>query len=168
MGGQSPGEVWMTTLDAFLNVRYGRRVRRPIALLLVFGACLGLGATAIAQGGSDDLSIDLTRGCLDGTRVTVHLDPGSGQTLSPVHVRLGDSEVVHLDGVTGDATITVRVPSKRGRLSVSGLAVGRESSGGRTFSATRDYRPCSPEPSPQATPRRSGRPEPTLSGGGEG
>src|SRR5690349_10513144 len=108
----------MTTLDALSRLRYGRHVRRPIALVVVSGACLGLGATAIAQGGSDELSIDLTRGCLNGTRVTVHLDPGSGQTLSPVHVRLGGSEVVHLDGVTGDATVTVRVPSKRGRLSV--------------------------------------------------
>ena len=158
----------MTTLDAFSRLRYGRPVLRPLALLALLGGCLGLGATALAQGGSDELAIDLQRGCLNSTRVTVRLDPGSGQTLSPVHVRLGGTEVVHLTGVTQEASITVRVPSKRGRLSVSGLSVSGESTGGRTFSASHDYRPCQPKPTPQATPRRTLRPEPTLSGGGEG
>jgi hypothetical protein len=154
----------MTTLDALLRLRYGRRVRRPIASLLVFGACLGLGASAIAQGGGgDELSINMTRGCLAGTRVTVRLQPASGQILSPVHIRMGATEVVHLTGVTQEASITVRVPSRHGRLSVTG-----ETTGGRRFSASRDYRPCAPRPTPQATPRRPTRPEPTLSGGGEG
>jgi len=158
----------MTTLDALSSLRYGRPVRRPTALLIVLGGCLGLGATALAQGGDDELAIDLQRGCLNTTRVTVRIEPGSGQTLGPVHVRLGGSELVHLTGVTGDATVTVRMPSKRGRLSVSGLSVSRDAAGGRAFSASRDYRPCQPEPTPQATPRRPTRPEPTLSGGGEG
>jgi hypothetical protein len=154
----------MTALDACWNVRYGRRVRRPIALLLVLGTCLGLGASAIARGGGGDkLAIHMTRGCLNGTRVTVRLEPASGQILSPVHVRMAGAEIVHLTAITQEASVTVRVPSKRGRLSVSG-----EATGGRGFSASRDYRPCAPTPSPQATPHRSVRPEPTLSGGGEG
>jgi hypothetical protein len=53
--------------------------------------------------------------------------------------------------------------SRRGRLSVNG-----ETSGGRHFAASHDYRPCAPRPAPQATPRRIVGPEPTLSGGGEG
>src|SRR4051794_28735268 len=54
MAGRSPGEVRVTTLDARLHERYGRFVRRPIALLVVVGGALGIGATALAQGGGSD------------------------------------------------------------------------------------------------------------------
>ncbi len=125
---------------------------------------LGVGATALARGGgSDRLSIALQRGCLHGTRVQVRITPAEGQILSPVHVRVSNREVVHLTGVSQQASVTVRMPSKRGRLSVSG-----ETTGGRRFSSARDYRPCTPHPTPPATPRRITRREPTLSGGGEG
>ena len=145
-------------------MQYGRTVHRPIALLVVLGSVLGVGATALAQGGgSDKLSIDMQRGCLHGTRVQVRITPADGQILSPVHVRVSNQEVVHLTGVSQEASVTVRMPSKRGRLSVSG-----ETTGGRRFSSTHDYRPCTPPPTPQATPRGITRPEPTLSGGGEG
>ena len=138
-------------------------MRRRAALLLVLGTGLGLGATAMAQGGgSDKLVIDMDRGCLSGTRVTVRIVPPSGAMLSPVHVRAGGREVVHLTGVTQEASVTVRLPH-HGRVSVNG-----ETTGGRRFSASRDYRPCAPRPTPQATPHRIVRPEPTLSGGGEG
>jgi len=139
-------------------------VRHPIAILLVIGSVLGLGATALAQGGgSDKLVIDMQRGCLNGTRVAVRIEPPSDAILSPVHIRANGREVVHLTGVTGDASVNLRLPSSRGRVSVSGETVG-----GRSFSATRDYRPCAPRPEATPAPRRSTRPEPTLSGGGEG
>ena len=134
-------------------------MRRRAALLLVLGTGLGLGATAMAQGGGGDkLVIDMDRGCLSGTRVTVRIVPPSGSMLSPVHVRAGDREVVHLTGVTQEASVTVRLPH-RGRVTVSG-----ETTGGERFSTERDYRPCAPTP---PKPRET-HPSPPVTGGGEG
>ena len=136
---------------------------RRVALLVAIGTGLGLGATAIAQeGGSDDLAIEMQRGCLNSSRVTVKITPPSGAILSPVHIRTDRGESVHLTGVTQEASVTVRVP-RRGRVSVSG-----ETTGGERFSMVRDYRACSPEPT--STPRARPRPSPphTVSGGGEG
>jgi hypothetical protein len=150
----------VTPLRALSRVEYGRLVRRPLVLLLVLGCGLVAGATALAQGGgSDELSVKLQRGCLTGTRVTIRITPAEGQILSPVHVRANGEEMVHLTGVTQEASVIVRVPTKRGRVSISG-----ETTGGRAFSAARDYRPCAPPPAPH----RNVHPEPTLSGGGEG
>jgi hypothetical protein len=58
--------------------------------------------------------------------------------------------------------MTVRLTSTRGRVSIQG-----DLAGGESFSRSRDYRPCAPRPAAPAPQRRS-RPEPTLSGGGEG
>jgi len=110
----------------------------------------------LAQGGgSDDLRIEMHRGCLTGTRVTVRIVPPSGAVLSPVHVRAGRREVVHLTGVTQEASVTVRLPHE-GRVSVKG-----ESTGGERFSVVRDYRRCAPEPEQRA-------PAGPITGGGEG
>jgi len=138
-------------------------VRRPAAILLVLGCGLGLGATALAQGGDDDLVIDMHRGCLSGTRVTVRIVPASGTMLSPVHVRAGNREVVHLTGVTQEASVTVRLP-RRGRVSVSGETIG-----GERFSTVRNYRSCTPDPPPRTPPPRP-QPAPAVpvTGGGEG
>jgi len=126
------------------------------------GSVLGLGATALAQGGgSEDLQIEMQRGCLTGTRVTVRIVPPSGAILSPVHVRAGGREVVHLTGVTQEASVTVRVPHA-GRVSVSG-----ESTGGERFNVARTYRRCAPEPTPQPQTNRN-NPSPPITGGGEG
>jgi len=138
-------------------------VIRRVALLVAIGTGLGLGATAIAQEGeSDELAIDMQSGCLSSSRVTIKITPPSGAILSPVHIRTERGEAVHLTGVTQQASVTVRVPS-RGRVTVSG-----ETTGGERFSMARDYRPCSPEPTstPRSRPRPS--PPPTVSGGGEG
>lgn len=152
----------MTALRRDRHVEYGHRVRRPLILLAIIGSGLGVGATALAQGGGGDkLSVSLQRGCLNSTRVAIRISPGDGQILSPVHVRVGDEEVVHLSGVTQEASVAVRVPTRHGRVSVRG-----ETTGGRSFSFARTYRPCAPEP--PATPRRNAHAEPTLSGGGEG
>jgi hypothetical protein len=134
-------------------------VRRRVAILAAAGSCLGLGATALAQGGGgDDLQIEMHRGCLTGTRVTVRIVPPSGGILSPVHIRAGSREVVHLTGVTQEASVTVRLPHE-GRVSVSG-----ESTGGERFSVARNYHRCAPEP----TPQQNGSPSPPITGGGEG
>ena len=103
------------------------------------------------------------RGCLSGTRVTVRIVPPSDAMLSPVHIRADGHEVVHLTGVTQSASVTMRLPNSRGRVTVSG-----ETTGGRRFSTARDYRPCAPSPTPHPQRQRIARPEPTLSGGGEG
>jgi hypothetical protein len=132
-------------------------MRHGVVTLAVMGAGLGLGATALAQGGGDeDLLIDMDRGCLSGTRVTVRIVPPDDAILSPVHIRAGSREVVHLTGVTQEASVTVRLPNG-GRVSVSG-----ESTGGERFATGRDYRRCTPEP------RRTERPSAPITGGGEG
>jgi hypothetical protein len=133
-----------------------------VAILAIVGSGLGLGATALAQGGgSDDLVIQMDRGCLTGTRVTVRIVPPSGAILSPVHVRAGNREVVHLTGVTQEASVTVRLPHQ-GRVTVSG-----ESTGGERFSTSRNYRRCAPEPTPNPQ-QRDRAPSPPITGGGEG
>jgi hypothetical protein len=129
-------------------------VRRRVALLLLAGSGVALGGTALAQGGGDDLRIQMQRGCLTGTRVTVRIVPPDGAVLSPVHIRAGDREVVHLTGITGEASVTVRLMERRGRVSVRG-----ETTGGRSFSTARDYRPCAP---------RRAVPLGPVTGGGEG
>src|SRR5690349_10063627 len=131
-----------------------------MAIVLAAGSVLGLGATALAQsGGDDDLRIDLQHGCLNGTRVTVRIVPPSGGILSPVHVRAAGHEVVHLTGVTQEASVTVRVPHQ-GRVSVSG-----ETTGGERFAVARTYRRCTPEPTPQT---QRDNPSPPITGRGEG
>ena len=42
--------------------------------------------------------------------MTVRIVPAVGRILSPVHVRAGSREVVHLTGVTQEASVTVRLP----------------------------------------------------------
>src|SRR3954465_14705781 len=135
-------------------------MRRRLAILVAVGSALGLGATALAQGGgTDEVQIDMHRGCLTRTRVTVRIVPPSGAILSPVHIRAGSREVVHLTGVTQEASVTVRLPHQ-GRVSVSG-----ESTGGERFSISRNYRRCAPEPTAQPQQRK---PSPPITGGGEG
>jgi hypothetical protein len=133
-------------------------VRRRAALLLVLGSGLALGATALAQdGGRDDVVISMDRGCLPGTRLTIRIEPPEDAILSPVHIRVGRREAVHLTGVTQDASVTVRI-NHRARVSVNG-----ETTGGRRFGTTREIRRCAPSPPP-----REAAPPQTVSGGGEG
>lgn len=139
-------------------------VRRPLTVLTALGATLVVGATAFAQGGETSLSVDMQDGCLDHSRVIVRITaPDAG--LSALTIRSNGREVLELDGLTGEARMSVRLNSDRGQVTVSGEVVG-----GERFSRSRDYRPCAPkpEPSPQPAPQRNTRPEPTLTGGGEG
>jgi len=137
---------------------------RPLTALIALGATLGVGATALAQGGDDRLSVDMQDGCLNHSRVIVRITaPDAG--ISALTIRSNGREVLELNGLTGEARMSVRLNSDRGQVTVSG-----EVAGGETFSRSRDYRPCAPkpEPSPQPAPQRNTRPEPTLTGGGEG
>jgi hypothetical protein len=130
---------------------------RRLALLLVLGSGLALVATALArESGSDDVVIGMQRGCLAGTRLTIRIEPPEDAILSPVHIRVGHREAVHLTGVTQDASVTVRI-NTRTRVSVNG-----ETTGGRRFSTSREIRRCAPPP------RREPPPPQTVSGGGDG
>ena len=62
----------------------------------------------------------------------------------------------HLTGVTGNASVTVRLPRSGGRVQVNGV-----SSGGDEISESRNYVRCSELPRPRPEP-------PAVSGGGEG
>lgn len=126
-------------------------MRRELAIVLALGCGLGLTGAAVAQEDEpDSLQIEMPRGCLTGTRVTVRIVPPEGAVVGPVRVRAANREVVVLTGVTQEASVTVRLP-RRGRVSVSGGTTG-----GDQFAVTRDYAPCAPIPT---TP---------LTGGGEG
>jgi hypothetical protein len=126
---------------------------RRLALLLVLGSGLALGTTALArEGGGDDVVIAMQRGCLPGTRLTIRIEPPEDAILSPVHIRVGRREAVHLTGVTQDASVTVRI-NRHARVSVNG-----ETTGGRRFGMSREIRRCAPQPPPPQT----------VSGGGEG
>jgi hypothetical protein len=129
---------------------------RRAALLLVPLVGLGAGATALAQAGGESRDmLQLPGGCLRGVRVIVRFEPPSGKTLN-VHVRTGGHEVVHLTGVTRNASVTLRLPRTGGRVDISG-----STSDGDPIGSGRTYRRCAP--APQATPR-----PPAVSGGGEG
>jgi hypothetical protein len=132
---------------------------RRAALLLVPLVGLGAGATALAQGGGGQRDVlQLPGGCLRGVRVIVKFDPPSGESLN-LHVRTGGHEIVHLTGVTRDASVTLRLPRAGGRVDISG-----RTSGGEQVGAGRTYRRCRPR-----TPQPPTGPEPpAVSGGGEG
>lgn len=140
-------------------------MRRPFTVLLALGATLGAGATAtaLAQGGDERLSIDMQDGCLNHSRVTFEIVPPSDEAITALSVYANGREVLDLSGLSGEARMTVRLTSQRGRVSIQG-----ELAGGESFSRSRDYRPCAPRPAPTPAPQRHSRPEPTLSGGGEG
>ena len=142
-------------------------MRRPFTALIALGATLGLGATAIAQGGGDTVSIDFQDGCLNHSRVVVKIAAPDGVAIDALTVRANGTEVLRLDGLSGEARMRVRLASARGEVTVSGRLAG-----GEPFSRSRDYRACAPQPTPepdsQPAPQRNNRPEPTLTGGGEG
>jgi hypothetical protein len=127
-----------------------------MALLLVPVVGLGAGATALARSTTTahDMA-DLPGGCLKGVRVLVKFDAPRGQSLN-LHVRAAGREVVHLTGVTGNASVTVRLPRTGGRVQVTG-----NSSNGDEISEGRSYVRCSALPRPRPEP-------PAVSGGGEG
>jgi hypothetical protein len=129
---------------------------RRTALLLIPLAGLGAGATALAQGGGHRGDpLQLPGGCLRGVRVIVKFDPPSGESLN-LHVRADGKEVVHLTGVTRNASVTLRLPRTGGRVDISG-----SSSSGERVAAGKTYERCAPRVPAAPQP-------PAVSGGGEG
>ena len=129
-----------------------------MALLLIPVVGLGAGATALARGTTAQRdTADLPGGCLKGVRVLVKFDAPHGKSLN-LHVRAAGREVVHLTGVTGNASVTVRLPRSGGRVQVNG-----STSDGDEISAGRTYVRCSSLPKPRPRPE-----PPAVSGGGEG
>jgi hypothetical protein len=137
-------------------------MRRPVTALIAIGATLGVGATALAQGGDDRLSIDMQDGCLNHSRVAFEIAAPSDEAIRALNVYANGREVLDLTDLSGEARMTVRLSSPRGRVTIQG-----DLAGGESFQRSRDYRPCAPRPTAPA-PQRHSRPEPTLSGGGEG
>ena len=131
---------------------------RRLALLLIPVVGLGAGATALARTSTSARDMaDLPGGCLKGVRVLVKFDAPRGESLN-LHVRAAGREVVHLTGVTGNASVTVRLPRTGGRVEVTG-----SSSDGDEISEGRNYVRCSTLPRPRLRPE-----PPAVSGGGEG
>jgi hypothetical protein len=129
-----------------------------VALLLIPVVGLGAGATALARSTSSTRAVaDLPGGCLKGVRVLVKFDAPRGESLN-LHVRAAGREVVHLTGITGNASVTVRLPRDGGRVQVTG-----SSSDGDEISEGRTYVRCSTLPKPRPRPE-----PPAVSGGGEG
>ena len=129
-----------------------------MALLLIPVVGLGAGATALARGTTARRDMtDLPGGCLKGVRVLVKFDAPRGESLN-LHVRAAGREVVHLTGVTGNASVTVRLPRSGGRVQVTGT-----SSNGDEISEGHSYVRCSTLPHPRPRPE-----PPAVSGGGEG
>jgi hypothetical protein len=127
-----------------------------LALLLIPLVGLGAGATALAH--SQAVSREpakLPGGCLKGVRVVVRFHAPSGKELN-LHVRAAGREVVHLTGVTGKASVTVRLPRSGGRVEVTG-----STSDGHEISQGKTYQRCS---APRSRPPQL----PAVSGGGEG
>ncbi len=69
-------------------------VRRPVTALIAIGATLGVGATALAQGGDDRLSVDLQDGCLNRSRVAVVIDAARDGVISPLTVHANGRELL--------------------------------------------------------------------------
>jgi hypothetical protein len=143
---------------------------RRLAALLVLAIGLTVVATALARSNRPALRssdvLSLQSGCLHETVVTIRVKAPSGDALSPLRVKANGREVVHLTGVTGSASVRLRLPRIGGHVTVDG-----ETLGGQHFSAGRLYRPCAPPP--QATPQADTRPrphhpQPPVTGGGEG
>jgi hypothetical protein len=143
---------------------------RRLAVLLVLALGLTVVATALARSNHpaarSSSVIALQSGCLRDRIVTVRIKAPAGDALSPLRVRANGREIVHLTGVTGSASVRLRLPAIGAHVTVDG-----ETLGGDHVSASRLYRPCTPPaatPRPQAQPRPRPRPQPPVTGGGEG
>jgi hypothetical protein len=126
----------------------------PLAVL----AALGIGATALAQGGADDPYLqsepDVTPSqmfrlpssaprCDDARNVTVRITPPVGAVLGSVRVLVDNRQAARLTGVPRAASATVRVPKSGGRVTVAA-----ETLGGQRLRSSRVYADCTSPPQP--------------------
>jgi hypothetical protein len=140
-------------------------VRRLLPFLVV--AVFAVAATAVAQGGGSGvpvvrsaqvLHLDASRDCHGSPLVTLRVTPPSDVQIAWLAVRLNGRQVVRLTGVTGAASVTVRLPRSHSRVSGAGQTLD-----GQSLYQVRAYRSCLPHPSPPE-PRRQ---PPVIIGGGE-
>ena len=149
---------------------------KRIAVLGV-AAGVGVGATALAQGGGGLTPYELpepsvtsgqvlhmpsARRCLAGTRVTVRITPPPGAVLGLVRVRAAGREQVRLTGVPRAASATVRLRHGTGNVSVSGVTLG-----GQDLRMRRTYIGCRARRPPAARPAPAPAPERPVTGGGQ-
>jgi hypothetical protein len=135
-------------------------MKRLLPLAVV--AALGIGATALAQGGADDPYLqaepDVTSSqmfrlpssaprCDDSRSVTVRLTPPAGAVLGSVRVLVDNRQSVRLTGVPRAASATVRVPKSGARVTVTG-----ETLGGQRLRSSRVYADCTSPPQPANPP----------------
>jgi hypothetical protein len=142
-------------------------------VFVVLAGMAGAGATALAQGGSQNpyeveeptlgaaagiLRLPATApGCDSRRSVTVRVTPPIGAVLGAVRVRVDGRELARLTGVPRAASATVRMPLSGGRLTATA-----ETLGGQRLKSSRVYAACGDTPA--ASPPTSGG----GGGGGEG
>jgi hypothetical protein len=132
----------------------------PLAAVAALG--LGLGATALAQGGADDPYLqaepDVTESqmfrlpgsaprCDDARSVTVRITPPVGAVLGSVRVLVDNRQAARLTGVPRAASATVRVPKSGARVTVAA-----ETLGGQRLRSSRVYADCTRPPEPTSPP----------------
>ena len=141
----------------------------PLAVL----AGLGIGATALAQGGgnpydSPEPSVtssqvlklpDSAPGCGSVRSATVRITPPTGAILGYVRIVVDGRQAARLTGVPRAASATVRVPQSGARLGVTA-----ETLGGQRLHSSRIYADCTRPPD---TGGGGGGSNP-VGGGGEG
>ena len=141
----------------------------PLAVL----AALGVGATAIAQGGdnpydSPEPSVtaaqvlklpDSAPGCGSVRSATVRINPPTGAILGFVRIVVDGRHAARLTGVPRAASATVRIPQSGARLGVTA-----ETLGGQRLRSSRIYADCTRPPD---TGGGGGGSNP-VGGGGEG
>jgi hypothetical protein len=161
-------------------------VRRR-ALFIALGVGLAAGGAALAQGQSNQdayqlpepsvssaqvLRLPRDSSCVHITRATVRFLPPPGAVFGLLQVKANGSEVARMTGVPRAASATIRLPSRRTQVRVSGTTLG-----GQVIGASRSYRRCgsrparkpsapsAPRPKRRAAPQKT--PPPVESGGGE-
>jgi hypothetical protein len=129
-------------------------VRRLLLVVVLCG--LTAGATAIAQDGDSRTPYELPEPavhsaellrlpsdarCQNRTLITARVLPPPGAVMGVVVVKVGAREAARMTGVPRAASATVRIGSRRTRVSVTGTTLG-----GQVVEAQRSYRRCGSEP----------------------
>jgi len=124
----------------------------PIAIVL---AGLGVGATALAQGGDNPYDSpepavtasqvlklpDSAPGCGSVRNATVRITPPTGAILGYVRIVVDGRQAARLTGVPRAASATVRIPQSGARLSVTS-----ETLGGQRMRSSRVFSDCTRPP----------------------
>ena len=121
---------------------------------------LGVAATAIAQdGGRQEPDVgpravfEMPGTCRPGEKVRIRIDPPAGVALASMRVHVAGLEVVRLTGVDSPGSVTVRIPTKETRVTVTA-----DTAGGQELYMSRIYGRCPVHRPPSERP---------IIGGGE-